>query len=130
MKPRTWADGNPTGALRRAYELMDELDAIESEKEKFPIACEQELATIKLEGLGIDPKDWGKSKRELQEPCEYCVSGVCGNETIYDEMDRGFMAHVRDGILNIGVATANFHEHSEMKINYCPMCGRKLEVEE
>ena len=32
MKPRTWADGNPTGALRRAYELMDELD--ESEKEK------------------------------------------------------------------------------------------------
>ena len=28
MKPRTWADGNPTGALRRAYELMDELDAI------------------------------------------------------------------------------------------------------
>ena len=54
-------------------------------------------------------------------------SGVCGNETIYDEMDRGFMAHVRDGILNIGVATANFHEHSEMRINYCPMCGRKLE---
>ena len=98
-------------------------------KEKFPIACEQELATIKFEGLGIDPKDWGKSKRVLQEPCEYCVSGVCGNETIYDEMDRGFMAHVRDGILNIGVATANFHEHSEMKINYCPMCGRKLEVE-
>ena len=34
MNPRTWADGNPTGALRRAYELMDELDAIESEKEK------------------------------------------------------------------------------------------------
>ena len=34
MKPRTWADGNPTGALRRAYELMDELDAIKSEKEK------------------------------------------------------------------------------------------------
>ena len=26
MKPRTWADGNPTGALRRAYELMDELE--------------------------------------------------------------------------------------------------------
>ena len=96
-------------------------------KEKFPIACEQDLATIKFEGLGIDPKDWGKSKRELQELCEYCVSGVCGNETIYDEMDRGFMAHVRDGILNIGVATANFHEHSEMRINYCPMCGRKLE---
>ena len=96
-------------------------------KEKFPIACEQQLATIKFEGLGIDPKDWGKSKRELQDPCEYCVSGVCGNETIYDEMDRGFMAHVRDGILNIGVATANFHEHSEMRINYCPMCGRKLE---
>ena len=99
-------------------------------KEKFPIACEQDLATIKFEGLGIDPKDWGKSKRELQELCEYCVSGVCGNETIYDEMDRGFMAHVRDGILNIGVATANFHEHSEMRINYCPMCGRNLEVEE
>ncbi len=37
-------------------------------KEKFPIACEQDLATIKFEGLGIDPKDWGKSKmnREMQ----------------------------------------------------------------
>ena len=68
-----------------------------------------------------------KCECTLQEPCEYCVSGVCGNETIYDEMDRGFMAHVRDGILNIGVATANFHEHSEMRINYCQMCGRKLE---
>ena len=34
MKPRTWGDGIPTGALRRAYELMDELDAIKSEKEK------------------------------------------------------------------------------------------------
>jgi len=43
-------------------------------KEKFPIACEQDLATIKFEGLGIDPKDWGKSKRELQEPCEYCTT--------------------------------------------------------
>ena len=26
-------------------------------KEKFPIACEQELATIKFEGLGLYPKD-------------------------------------------------------------------------
>jgi len=34
MKPRTWADGNPTGALRRAYELSDELDAIKAEREK------------------------------------------------------------------------------------------------
>ena len=45
------------------------------------------------------------------------------------ECTNALMAHVRDGILNIGVATANFHEHSEFKINYCPMCGRKMEVE-
>lgn len=43
-------------------------------KEKFPIACEQDLATIKFEGLGMNPKDWGKSKRELPEPCEICAT--------------------------------------------------------
>ena len=90
--------------------------------EEYPIAKTNNTASIKL--MEVD------CISEPKEPCEYCVSGVCGNETIYDEMDRGFMAHVRDGILNIGVATANFHEHSEMRINYCPMCGRKLEAKE
>ena len=125
MKPRTWADGNPTGALRRAYELMDELDAIESEKEKFPIACEQELATIKFEGLGIDPKDWGKSKRELQEPCEYCKpKPKLLFENILELM-------VISGTLDIEVegdySGSGISDYVD--INYCPMCGRKLEVE-
>ena len=66
-------------------------------KEKFPIACEQDLATIKFEGLGIDPKDWGKSKRELQEPCssrradhvshlsgkETCTADLCDRVAVY-----------------------------------------------
>ena len=82
---------------------------------------------LKGEELKEEMESAEKCECISRELCEYCVSGVCGNETIYDEMDRGFMAHVRDGILNIGVATANFHEHSEFKINYCPMCGRKLE---
>ena len=105
-------------------------DHIRAIKNNYPTSgysalCEALDCAVDLMSKEMESAE--KCECTLQELCEYCVSGVCGNETIYDEMDRGFMAHVRDGILNIGVATANFHEHSEMRINYCPMCGRKLE---
>lgn len=94
-------------------------------KEKFPIACEQELATIKFEGLGIDPKDWGKSKRELQEPCEYCKpKPKLLFENILELM-------VISGTLDIEVegdySGSGISDYVD--INYCPMCGRKMEVE-
>ena len=96
-------------------------------KEKFPIACEQELATIKFEGLGIDPKDWGKSKRELQEPCDYCdmktnskiLLSSSGNVRLLIMKQAG-VEYYDDGY---------GWQDETMEINYCPMCGRKMEVE-
>ena len=94
-------------------------------KEKFPIACEQELATIKFEGLGIDPKDWGKSKRELQEPCEYCdpalVNPFVDDDGLYlfIDKDRLFAGYSDE---------CTFEKIESVKINYCPACGRKMEV--
>lgn len=101
-------------------------DHIQAIKNNYPTSgysalCEALDCAVDLMSKEMESAE--KCECTSRELCEYCVSGVCGNETIYDEMDRGFMAHVRDGILNIGVATANFHEHSEMRINYCPMCG-------
>ena len=32
----------------------------------------------------MNPKDWGKSKRELQEPCEYCTTVNWETDSPYD----------------------------------------------
>lgn len=105
-------------------------------KEKFPIACEQELATIKFEGLGIDPKDWGKSKRELQEPCEYCTTVEWETDSPYDrdkliskkELARNVMINGRE-LLVLSYQVGFFGVRERRDINYCPMCGRKMEVD-
>lgn len=78
MKPRTWADGNPTGALRRAYELMDELDAIESEKEKNSRStiiytknnCAQcRLTKLHMQNMGVtyDERNVDENEAYMQE---------------------------------------------------------------
>ena len=96
-------------------------------KEKFPIACEQDLATIKFEGLGIDPKDWGKSKRELQEPCEYCnpafINPFIDDDGLYLFIDK-------DRLMTGYSDECTFEKCESVKINYCPMCGREMEAEE
>ena len=109
MKPRTWADGNPTGALRRAYELMDELDAIKSEK------CEC----------------------TLQEPCEYCTTVDWETDSPYDrgklidkkELTRATVINGEE-LLSLDYRIGYFVVTERKIINYCPMCGRKLEEAE
>ena len=104
-------------------------------KEKFPIACEQDLATIKFEGLGIDPKDWGKSKRELREPCEICTTVEWETDSPYDrdkliskkELARNVMINGRE-LLVLSYQVGFFCVRERRDIKYCPMCGRKLEV--
>ena len=101
-------------------------------KEKFPIACEQELATIKFEGLGIDQKDWGKSKRELQEPCEYCDRKMPRKDE--KGLDLRFSdptVFVYGNRLKIEYDSPYCNDcfEREYEISFCPMCGRKLEVE-
>ncbi len=89
-------------------------------------SCEQELATIKLEGLGIDPKDWGKSKRALQEPCVYCnpafINPFIDDDGLYLFIDK-------DRLMTGYSDECTFEKSESIKINYCPMCGGKLEVE-
>lgn len=92
-------------------------------KEKFPIEREQDLATIKFEGLGIDPKDWGKSRRELQGPCEYCQ----GDEQIRSD-DNSVRLFIRDSTLVKFYDDGYGWQDEHFNFKYCPMCGRKLEV--
>ena len=70
----------------------------------------------------MKPEDWGKSKRELQEPCEYCgkqKSLIC-ESGVYSFIEKNkLIAGCSDG--------CTYEINDEIKINYCPMCGRKLE---
>lgn len=78
----------------------------------------------------MNAEDWGKSKREIQEPCEYC-----GDEKKlidFDECDWRFGASPEMRIIGNRL-NAKYEAYSadssferEYEINYCPMCGRKL----
>ena len=101
-------------------------------KEKFPIACEQDLATIKFEGLGIDPKDWGKSKRALQEPCVYCDRKMPWKDEKGRDLrfsDPTVFVYGNRLMIEYDSPYCNDCFEREYEISFCPMCGRKLEVE-
>ena len=75
----------------------------------------------------MNPNDWGKSKRELQEPCEYCKI-VVASESLVD--GEALTAYIEDGILEFeGRGYDGEFQIAHLKINYCPMCGRKLAPE-
>ena len=100
-------------------------------KEKFPIACEQDLATIKFEGLGIDPKDWGKSKRALQEPCVYCDRKMPWKDEKGRDLrfsDPTVFVYGNRLMIEYDSPYCNDCFEREYEISFCPMCGRKLEV--
>ena len=100
-------------------------------KEKFPIACEQDLATIKFEGLGIDPKDWGKSKRALQEPCVYCDRKMPWKDEKGLDLrfsDPTVFVYGNRLMIEYDSPYCNDCFEREYEISFCPMCGRKLEV--
>ena len=100
-------------------------------KEKFPSACEQDLATIKFEGLGIDPKDWGKSKRALQEPCVYCDRKMPWKDEKGLDLrfsDPTVFVYGNRLMIEYDSPYCNDCFEREYEISFCPMCGRKLEV--
>ncbi len=97
----------------------------------FGTSCEQELATIKLEGLGIDPKDWGKSKRALQEPCVYCDRKMPWKDEKGLDLrfsDPTVFVYGNRLMIEYDSPYCNDCFEREYEISFCPMCGRKLEV--
>lgn len=73
----------------------------------------------------MNPTDWGKSKRELQEPCKYCISGETG-QAIISEIDTN--VYLENGWVEVETLDEDIDRvQFSAKINYCPMCGRKLE---
>ena len=84
----------------------------------------------------MNPKDWGKSKRELQEPCEYCSAVDWETESPYDRdklINKKALARAvtinGNQLLVLTYKIGYFGVTDRKTINYCPMCGRKLEVE-
>lgn len=83
-----------------------------------------ELSTIRLDRLGTLEKNWGKSKSELQEPCDICnpafVNPLIDDDGLYLFIDK-------DRLMTGYSDECTFEITESLKINYCPMCGRKLE---
>ena len=72
----------------------------------------------------MNAEDWGKSKRELQEPCEICTDGQTG-EALIAEIDTN--VYLEKGWLEVETLDEDTDRvQFSAKINYCPMCGRKL----
>ncbi|WP_125707504.1 hypothetical protein [Companilactobacillus zhongbaensis] len=76
---------------------------------------------------------------ELQpETCEYCdpknlrAFVIDFNESVCADTDLHTSLYIEDKNLVIEQIDDEFIEHTHIAfpINYCPMCGRKLEVEE
>ena len=72
----------------------------------------------------MKPTDWGKSKRELQEPCEYCK--VENSELLID--GNALSAYVEDAILNIDGRGWAGEVHIEyLTIKLLPNVRKKVE---
>ena len=78
------------------------------------------------EGVLFTPQNWGKSKRALQEPCVYCnpafINPFIDDDGLYLFIDK-------DRLMTGYSDECTFEKSESIKINYCPMCGGKLEVE-
>lgn len=65
-------------------------------------------------------------KSVLQEPCEYCNTSLI-NPFIDD--DGLYLFIDKDRLMTGYTDECTFEKSESIKINYCPMCGRKMEVE-
>ena len=78
----------------------------------------------------MNASDWGKSNRELQEPCEYC--GDKKELIDFNEDDWRFGGSPEIKIIenrlnvNYDAYSGDSSFEREYEINYCPMCGKKL----
>ena len=59
--------------------------------------------------------------------CEYCNENKSYKKRLYDCDDEIFINDKNK--LNVYVDCEEYQYNIEIKINYCPMCGRKLKGE-
>ena len=85
--------------------------------EEYPIAKTNNTASIKL--MEVD------CISEPKEPCEYCnpafVNPFIDDDGLYLFIDK-------DRIMTGYSDECTFEKCESVKINYCPMCGREMEV--
>ena len=76
----------------------------------------------------MNPKDWGKSMRAPQEPCEYCDEKSAGKLIFSTRRNVKLKVGKQTGVEYYDDVYGWQDEAFEFK--FCPMCGRKLEVED
>ena len=102
-------------------------DHIQAIKKNYPTSgysalCEALDCAVDLMSKEVESAE--KCECTLQGPCEYCK--VENSELLID--GNALSAYVEDAILNIdGRGWDGEFQAEYLKINYCPMCGRKLE---
>ena len=65
--------------------------------------------------------------RELQEPCEYCNPAFIN---LFIDDDGLYLFIDKDRLFAGYSDECTFEKSESVKINYCPACGRKMEVED
>ena len=76
----------------------------------------------------MNPEDWGKSKRELQEPCEHCDEKSAGKLILSTRGNVQLKVGKQTGVEYYDDVYGWQDEAFEFK--FCPMCGRNLGVTE
>ena len=74
------------------------------------------------------PEDWGKSKRELQEPCEHCDEKSAGKLILSTRGNVQLKVGKQTGVEYYDDVYGWQDEAFEFK--FCPLCGRKLEEDQ
>ena len=104
-------------------------DHIQAIKKNYPTSgysalCEALDCAVDLMSKEMEYSE--KCKFASLEPCEYCNTSLI-NPFIDDD---GLYLFVDKNRIFAGYSDGCTFENSEsVKINYCPMCGRKMEVE-
>jgi len=60
--------------------------------------------------------------------CEYCEPYKDNKELIRDKINTAYIYGGDRNYFSLGFVTAFDDRLTAVKINYCPMCGRKLEA--
>ena len=84
------------------------------------------------EGVLFTPQNWGKSKRALQEPCVYCDRKMPWKDEKGRDLrfsDPTVFVYGNRLMIEYDSPYCNDCFEREYEISFCPMCGRKLEVE-
>lgn len=70
-------------------------------------------------------QDWGKSTREIQESCDYCDMKINSKILLSGSGSVRLLIMKQAGVEYYDDGYG--WQDETMEINYCPMCGRKLE---